>query len=74
MLGRLDQPAVQAIQLEFPFLDTRPIPQGTRRTRPELLAPIGFAEWTNDRRLRQPRFLGLLDDKLSAEVVRDRAR
>ena len=30
------------------------------------------AEWTNDGRLRQPRFLGLRDDKQPADVVRER--
>ena len=48
---------------ESPFVDARPIPRGTHWTRPELVAQIGFAEWTNDGRLRQPRFLGLRDDK-----------
>ena len=55
-----------------PFVDARPIPRGTHWTRPELVAQIGFAEWTTDGRLRQPRFLGLRDDKLPAEVVRER--
>jgi DNA ligase D-like protein (predicted ligase) len=59
---------------ESPFVDARPIPRGTHWTRPELVAQIGFAEWTNDGRLRQPRFLGLRDDKLPAEVVRERPR
>ena len=49
-------------------------PAGTHWTRPELVAQIGFAEWTNDGRLRQPRFLGLRDDKRPAEVVRERPR
>jgi DNA ligase D-like protein (predicted ligase) len=57
---------------ESPFLDARPIPRGTHWTRPELVAQIGFAEWTADGRLRQPRFLGLRDDKRPAEVVRER--
>ena len=48
---------------ESPFVDARPIPRGTHWVRPELVAQIGFAEWTNDGRLRQPRFLGLRDDK-----------
>lgn len=56
---------------ESPFVDARPIPRGTHWTRPELVAQIGFAEWTNDGRLRQPRFLGLRDDKRPAEVVRE---
>ncbi len=57
---------------QSPFVDARPIPRGTHWTRPELVAQIGFAEWTNDGRLRQPRFLGLRDDKLPAEVIRER--
>ena len=57
---------------ESPFVDARPIPRGTHWTRPELVAQIGFAEWTNDGRLRQPRFLGLRDDKRPAQVVRER--
>jgi DNA ligase D-like protein (predicted ligase) len=59
---------------ESPFVDARPIPRGTHWTRPELVAQIGFAEWTNDGRLRQPRFLGLRDDKRPAEVLRERPR
>jgi bifunctional non-homologous end joining protein LigD len=57
-----------------PFTDAKPIPRGTHWTRPELVAQIGFAEWTNDGRLRQPRFLGLRDDKPPADVVRERPR
>jgi DNA ligase D-like protein (predicted ligase) len=57
---------------ESPFVDARPIPRGTHWTRPELVAQIGFAEWTSDGRLRQPRFLGLRDDKRPEEVVRER--
>ena len=40
---------------------------------PELVAQIGFSEWTRDGRLRHPRFLGLRDDKAAADVVRERA-
>ena len=57
---------------ESPFGVVRPIPRGTHWTRPELVAQIGFAEWTNDARLRQPRFLGLRDDKNPSEVARER--
>jgi DNA ligase D-like protein (predicted ligase) len=58
---------------ESPFADARPIPRGTHWTHPELVAQIGFAEWTEDGRLRQPRFLGLRDDKHPTEVVREQA-
>ena len=54
------------------FADPRPIPRGAHWTRPGLVAQIGFAEWTSDARLRQPRFLGLRDDKSPTEVVRER--
>jgi bifunctional non-homologous end joining protein LigD len=56
---------------ESPFVDARPVPRGTHWTRPELVAQVGFAEWTHDGRLRQPRFLGLRDDKPAREVVRE---
>ncbi len=39
--------------------------------RPELVAQVGFTEWTRDGRLRHPRFLGLRDDKAASEVVRE---
>jgi len=57
---------------ESAFVDARPVPRGTHWTQPKLVAQIGFAEWTSDGRLRQPRFLGLRDDKSPAEVVRER--
>jgi len=57
---------------ESPFVEVRPLPRGVHWARPELVAQIGFAEWTSDDRLRQPRFLGLRDDKRPAEVVRER--
>jgi bifunctional non-homologous end joining protein LigD len=59
---------------ESPFVDALPVPRDTHWTRPDLVAQVGFAEWTTDGRLRQPRFLGLRDDKRAAEVVRERPR
>jgi bifunctional non-homologous end joining protein LigD len=43
-----------------------------RWVEPELVAQVGFTEWTRDGRLRHPRFLGLRDDKAAHEVVRER--
>ena len=40
--------------------------------KPELVAQIGFSEWTRDGKLRHPRFLGLRTDKGATEVVRER--
>ena len=56
------------------FIDARPIPAGAHWTRPTLVAQIGFAEWTRDARLRQPRFLGFRDDKNPTDVVRERPK
>lgn len=39
--------------------------------RPELVAQIGFTEWTRDGMLRHPRFQGLRNDKSATEVVRE---
>jgi ATP-dependent DNA ligase len=75
--ARLRDLGARLRSLETPgpsFMDAGPIPRGTHWTRPQLVAQIGFAEWTNDGRLRQPRFLGLRDDKRPAEVIRERPR
>jgi bifunctional non-homologous end joining protein LigD len=40
--------------------------------RPQLVAQIGFSEWTADGRLRHPRYEGLRSDKDPHEVVRER--
>ncbi|BBZ52822.1 ATP-dependent DNA ligase [Mycobacterium heidelbergense] len=39
--------------------------------RPELVAQIGFTEWTRDGKLRHPRYLGLRTDKEPRDVVRE---
>jgi bifunctional non-homologous end joining protein LigD len=45
--------------------------RGAHWVSPELVAQVGFAEWTHDGRLRHPRFLGLRTDKPAADVVRE---
>ena len=62
----------QLEQDESGFEPFKPIPPGTHWVRPELVAQIGFAEWTRDGRLRHPRYLGLRDDKPARDVVRER--
>lgn len=39
--------------------------------KPELVAEIGFEEWTEKSRLRHPRFLGLRRDKDAKDVVKE---
>jgi bifunctional non-homologous end joining protein LigD len=40
--------------------------------RPELVAVVKFAEWTDDGHLRAPSFIGLREDKAPAEVQREK--
>jgi bifunctional non-homologous end joining protein LigD len=55
-----------------PFADAATIKErGVTWVKPELVAQLGFSEWTRAGRLRHPRFLGLRDDKDAAEVVRE---
>ncbi len=62
-------------ELEVPrpvFAGDRRWPRGTHFVRPELVAEAAFTEWTRDGMLRQPRFLGLRQDKAPRRVVRER--
>lgn len=46
---------------------------GVHWVKPELVAQIGFTEWTTAGKLRHPRFLGLREDKRPRDVVREKA-
>lgn len=64
-------------QLDARRRRTSPFDDPVRESRarwvaPQLVAEIGFTEWTRDGRLRHPRFLGLRDDKDPGDVVRER--
>jgi DNA ligase D-like protein (predicted ligase) len=56
-----------------PFTGDDKIPgvRGATWVEPELVAQVGFTEWTADGRLRHPRFLGMRDDKAARDVVRE---
>jgi bifunctional non-homologous end joining protein LigD len=58
-------------EIDDPPFDGGKLPRDARWARPELVAQIGFTEWTRDGRLRHPRYLGLRDDKSAREVVRE---
>jgi len=55
----------------MPFAPDKMIPKGTVWVKPELVAQVKFAEWTSDRKLRAPAYLGLRDDKPPAQVGRE---
>ena len=54
-----------------PFAPAKGIPRDATWVEPELVAQIGFMEWTGDGRLRHPSFLGLRIDKAAREVTRE---
>ncbi|HET7453405.1 MAG TPA: non-homologous end-joining DNA ligase [Thermoanaerobaculia bacterium] len=46
----------------------QPKEKGAHWVKPELVAQIGFTEWTEDGKLRHPTFLGLRSDKRAKDV------
>ncbi len=52
-----------------PFRDDIKSNEPAHWVRPELVAQVRFTEWTDDRKLRHPVYLGLRDDKSAGEVV-----
>jgi bifunctional non-homologous end joining protein LigD len=64
---------LRALHLDSsPFADA-PNYRDATWVEPELVAQLGFAEWTTAGRLRHPRFLGLRFDKPARSVVRETA-
>ena len=61
------------VRQQPPFADP-PQERGVTWLRPKLVAQIAFQEWTADRKLRQPVFLGLRDDKKPEECLMPAAR
>jgi bifunctional non-homologous end joining protein LigD len=48
--------------------------RGVHWVEPSIVVEVGFSEWTPDRRLRHPRFLGVRTDKRARRVVRESAK
>jgi bifunctional non-homologous end joining protein LigD len=74
LLERLRRRLASLERTRPPFSVGRLPSAGVHWVRPELVAQIGFSEWTDDGQLRHPRFLGLRHDKRPREVVRERPR
>jgi bifunctional non-homologous end joining protein LigD len=51
-----------------PFEETPKTNEKAHWVKPEVVVEVKFSEWTADRRLRQPIFLGVRDDKDAKEV------
>lgn len=65
-LDALEQPSSPFA--EAPRISAR----GVHWVHPDVVAQVGFSEWTRDGLLRHPRYLGLRDDKAARDVVRER--
>jgi len=61
-------------QATSPFEAGKPPRARTHWVKPQLVAEIAFAEWTQNDMLRQPRFEGLRMDKKAKDVKRERAK
>jgi len=66
-LAALYQKFKPLIRSKPPFVNP-PREKDVTYLKPKLVAQISFQEWTADRKLRQPVFLGLRDDKRPEEV------
>jgi bifunctional non-homologous end joining protein LigD len=69
-LKNLGQKLENMEQEKSPFDDTVKV-KDAHWIKPELVAEIGFEEWTDYGKLRQPRYEGLRRDKEASEVVRE---
>jgi DNA ligase D-like protein (predicted ligase) len=72
-LDRLAEMLAKRERARPPLEDTTGVQKkGVHWAKPDLVAQVGFGEWTPDGKLRHPRYLGLRDDKAATEVVRER--
>jgi bifunctional non-homologous end joining protein LigD len=69
-LERLSALLVPLEQDENPFAGPG-IPRVAHFVEPCLVAEVRFTEWTAGGRIRQPAYLGLRDDRVPTEVVRE---
>jgi bifunctional non-homologous end joining protein LigD len=53
---------------EPPFIDPPKTNEPAHWVEPKVVVEVKFAEWTSDRKLRQPIFLGVRDDKDARDV------
>ncbi|WP_425559734.1 non-homologous end-joining DNA ligase [Kitasatospora terrestris] len=58
------------VRADSPFGEDVPV-RRPHWVEPRLVAQVAFTEWTQDGRLRAPRFLGLRHDRPAGEVVRE---
>ncbi len=62
---------MQSLERDQPEVKGTGLPRAAHWCAPRLVAQVGFTEWTEDGKLRHPRFLGLRTDKRPRDVVRE---
>jgi bifunctional non-homologous end joining protein LigD len=70
-LRRLGRKLAELEMPTSPFEGTSMPRTGVHWVKPKLVAQIAFTEWTQEDKLRHPRFLGLRDDKKPEDVRRE---
>jgi bifunctional non-homologous end joining protein LigD len=63
---------LRRLEVSDPAFDRGDAPSGAHWVEPEVVIEVGFTEWTNQGRLRHPRYLGVRRDKDPGDVVRER--
>ena len=58
-------------QAEPPFVDSDLPRKGAHWVEPRLVAQVGFEEWTENGKLRHPRYQGLRQDKDPSQVIKE---
>ena len=71
MLKEIHEKLQQLVQPDSPFTGMVKSDMGITWVRPELVCEVSFSEWTDERLMRQPIFLGLREDKEPETVVRE---
>jgi len=71
LLGKLSAELAKRERSTPPFADRGIDRRQAHWVEPDLVGQVAFSEWTNDGRLRHPRFVGLRRDKDAKAVVRE---
>ena len=73
-LTRLSARLARLERATSPFADYRRDSPSIHWVGPLMVVQLGFQEWTTGGRLRQPRFLGVREDKRAQDVIRETPR
>jgi DNA ligase D-like protein (predicted ligase) len=72
LLERLSRKLSSLERKTPPFAEKKGLPaKNVHWVTPKLVGEVGFTEWTDDDKLRHPRFLGLRGDKHPGDVVKE---